>query len=185
MNKIKTYLKVTLILFCTSGYTRAQCEVFKSEIQDVQSYMLQMRQLTDSLHTASEIAAFGAQLGTVRSNTKEVKLLLGKALTAADEAVTLVSEAQYESERCGLAEAMSYTIDAESHTIDARDFASEAFDNVKLASTAKNLGNLQYHMRMAQRLIREAQGAADAAAYAAEFAHYSCSHDKYHAQADK
>lgn len=185
MNQLKTYLKVSAVLLCSTWYGHAQCEVFKSEISDVQQYMLQMSQLTDSLNTASEIAAFDAQFSTARLRTKEVKLVMGKAVTAADEAVLLVSEAQYNSERCGLTEAMSYTIDAESHAIDARDFASEAFDNVKSASLAKNLGNLQYHMRKAQRLIKDAREAADASAYAAELAHYSCSHDKDHTVADK
>lgn len=185
MNQLKTYLKVSAAMLCSTWYGQAQCEVFKSEISDVQQYMLQMSQLTDSLNTSSEIAAFDSQFSTARSHTKEVKLLMGKAVTAADEAVILVSEAHYNSERCGLAEAMSYTIDAQSHAIDARDFASEAFANVKSASLAKNLGNLQYHMRRAQRLIKDAQEAAYAAAYAADFAHYSCSHDKDHAMANK
>lgn len=185
MNSMKKFLNISVLLFCSSWYAHAQCEVFKSEITDVKKYMLQMSQLTDSLSTATEVAAFDAQFGTARSNTKEVKLLMGKAVTAADEAVVLVSEAQYNSQRCGLEEAMSYTIDAESHAIDARDFASEAFENVKSASLAKNLGNLQYYMRKAQRLMKDAQEAADAAAYAADFAHYSCSHDKDHVIADK
>ena len=46
MIKIIAYLKVT-VLFFTSYYAQAQCEVFKSEISDVQSYMLQVSQLTD------------------------------------------------------------------------------------------------------------------------------------------
>ena len=184
MNRFKNYVKI-IVLLGISWYGQAQCEVFQSEISDVQQYMEQMSQLTDSLRTATEIAAFDAKFSTARSSTMDVKLWMGKAVTAADEAVTLVSEAQYESERCGLAEAMSYTIDAESHAIDARDFSSEAFENVKLATSAKNLGNLQYYMRKAQRLINDAQEAADAAAYAAEFAHYSCNHDKEHANSDK
>lgn len=183
MNKMTTYLKISILL-CSSWYGQAQCEVFKSEITDVQKYMLQMSQLTDSLSTATEIAAFDAHFGKALSSVKEVKLLMGKAVTAADEAVVLVSEAQYNSEKCGLAEAISYTIDAESHAIDARDFSSEAFENVKKASGAKNLGNLQYYMRKAQRMIKDAQAAADASVYNAELAHYSCSHNKDHANAD-
>lgn len=184
MNQFKNYVKI-IVLIGTSWYGQAQCEVFKSEISDVQEYMAQMSQLTDSLRTANEIAAFDARFSTARSSTMDVKLWMGTALTAADEAVILVSEAQYESERCGLAEAMSYTIDAESYAIDARDFASEAFENVKLATAAKNLGNLQYYMRKAQRLINDAQEAADTAAYAAENAHYSCNHDKEHTYSEK
>ena len=112
-------------------------------------------------------------------------LLMGQAVTAAEEAVTLASEAQYDSESCGLDEAMSYTIDAERNAIDARDFASEAFENVKNASKSKNLGNLQFHMRKAQRILREVRNSAEASAYAADNAHYSCSHDMDHASADR
>ena len=183
MNKITTYLKISILL-ATSYYGQAQCEVFKSEINDVQKYMLQMSQLTDSLSPRLEIAAFDAHFSTARSSAKEVRLLMGKAVTAADEAVILAAEAQYDSQSCGLAEAMSYSIDAESHAIDARDFSSEAFENVKLASGAKNLGNLQYYMRKAQRMIKDAQTAADASVYNAELAHYSCSHNTDHANAD-
>ena len=110
---------------------------------------------------------------------------MGQAVNAADEAVILASEAQYDSESCGLAEAISYTIDAEKHAIDTRDFSAEAFENVKSAAKARNLGNLQYHMRIAQRLIKEAQESADASVYAADNAHYSCSHDLDHASLEK
>lgn len=184
MIKIKTYLKIS-VLFFTSYYTQAQCEVFKSEITDVQNYMMQVSQLSDSLSTAAETASYDARLSTARINTKTVMLLMGQAVTAADEAVVLASEAQYDSESCGLEEAVSYTIDAERNAIDARDFSSEAFENVKNASKSKNLGNLQFYMRKAQRLIREARDSADASAYAAENAHYSCSHDMDHASLDR
>lgn len=184
MKTIKTYTASALFL-CTALFSQAQCEVFKSEINDVQSYMLQVSQLSDSLRPASEIASFGANYGKALSNAKTVKLLMGQAVNAADEAVVLVSEAQYDSETCGLAEAISYTIDAEKNAIDARDFSTEAFENVKNALKAKNLGTLQFHMRKAQRMIKEASDAADASAYAAEIAHYSCSHDLDHASADR
>ncbi|WP_339835695.1 hypothetical protein [uncultured Maribacter sp.] len=184
MIEIKTYLKIS-VLFFTSYYTQAQCEVFKSEITDVQNYMMQVSQLSDSLSTAAETASYDARLSTARTNTKTVMLLMGQAVTAADEAVVLASEAQYDSESCGLEEAVSYTIDAERNAIDARDFSSEAFENVKNASKSKNLGNLQFYMRKAQRLIREARDSADASAYAAENAHYSCSHDMDHASLDR
>ena len=59
MNKIKTCLKVA-VLCITSTYVHAQCEVFKSEISDVQHYMQQVSQLSDSLSTSAEIAAFDA-----------------------------------------------------------------------------------------------------------------------------
>tara|TARA_R110002126_G_scaffold7823_2_gene37781 strand:- start:564 stop:1121 length:558 start_codon:yes stop_codon:yes gene_type:complete len=180
MNKIKTCLKIAVLLFFTSTYLQAQCEVFKSEISDVQSYMQQVSQLSDSLSTSAEIASFDASITKARKNTKTVMLLMGQAVNAADEAVILASEAQYDSESCGLAEVMSYTIDAERHAIDSRDFSTEAFENVKNAAKANNLGNLQYHMRIAQRLIQDAQESADASVYAADNAHYSCSHDVAH-----
>lgn len=182
---LNSYLKLILVFLGAIGYGHAQCEVFKSELTDVETYMQQVSRLTDSLRPATEIAAFDAHLGNARYNAKKVKVLMGKAVNAADDAVAMVSEAQYNSDRCGLAEAISYTIDAETHAIDARDFASEAFHNVKAALTANNLGNLQYHMRKAQRMIIKAQSSADAAAYAAGFAYYSCNHDLDHATADR
>lgn len=184
MTKIKPYLKVSFLLF-TSYCAQAQCEVFKSEISDVQKYMLQVSQLSDSLRTDSEIAAFDASLGKARKSTKTVLSLMGQAVNAADDAVILASEAQYDSERCGLEDAISYTIDAERHAIDSRDFSTEAFENVKKATKANNLGNLQFYMRKVQRLMKEAQDAADASVYAADNAHYSCSHDEDHASLDK
>ncbi|TDT46259.1 hypothetical protein CLV90_0305 [Maribacter spongiicola] len=184
MITIKTYLKVA-VLFFTSTYIQAQCEVFKSEISDVQQYMTQFSQLSDSLSTAVEIASFDASISTARKNTKTAMLLIGQAVNAADEAVILASEAQYDSQTCGLEDAMSYTIDAERHTIDSRDFSTEAFENVKNAAKANNLGNLQYYMRKAQRLMKEAQSSADSAVYAADNAHYSCSHDVAHLSFDR
>ncbi|SIQ01885.1 hypothetical protein [Maribacter ulvicola] len=184
MITIKTYLKVAVLLV-TSTYVQAQCEVFKSEISDVQRYMSQFSTLSDSLSSPAEIAAFNASMSTARKNAKIAMLLMGQAVNAADESVILASEAQYDSQTCGLEEAMSYTIDAEKYAIDSRDFSTEAFENVKNAAKANNLGNLQFYMRKAQRLMREAQDAADASAYAADNAHYSCSHDKDHASIDK
>ncbi|APQ17278.1 hypothetical protein [Maribacter hydrothermalis] len=183
MIKIKAYLKVIVLLF-TSYYTQAQCDIFKSEISDVQKYMVQVSQLTDSLSTAAETASYNASLSAARANTKTVMLLMGQAVNAADEAVILASEAQYDSEKCGLGEAMSYTIDAEKNAIDTRDFASEVYDHVKSASNSKNLGNLQFHMRIAQRILREVRNSAEASAYAADNAHYSCSHNLDHASLD-
>jgi hypothetical protein len=184
MIKIQAYLKVT-VLFFTSYFAQAQCEVFKSEISDVQNYMLQVSQLTDSLSTAAETASYDARLSTARTNTKTVMLLMGQAVTAAEEAVLLASEAQYDSESCGLVDVKSYTIDAERNAIDARDFAAEAFEDVKSASKSKNLGNLQFYMRKAQRVLREVRTSAEASVYAADNAHYSCSHNMDHAMADK
>lgn len=179
MSKIKTCLKVVVLLFTTT-YVQAQCEVFKSEISDVQNYMQLVSKLSDSLGSAVEIASFDASVTKARKNTKSAMLLMGQAVNAADEAVLLASEAQYDSESCGLDEVISYTIDAERHTIDSRDFSTEAFENVKNAAKANNLGNLQFHMRRAQRLMKEAQSSADSAVYAADNAHYSCSHDVAH-----
>jgi len=184
MNKITTGLKVA-VLFITSTYVQAQCEIFKSEISDVQGYMSQFSKLSDSLSTSAEIAAFDASLSKARKSTKIVMLLMGQAVNAADEAVIFASDAQYDSEGCGLVEAISYTIDAEKYAIDSRDFSTEAFENVKNAAKANNLGNLQFYMRKAQRLMRDAQKAADLSVYAADNAHYSCSHDLDHVSLDK
>jgi hypothetical protein len=175
MTKTNTYVQLAFFMFI-SWTTQAQCEIFKSEINEVQEFMQVVSQLTDSLRPASEIAAFDAQFSKARTHAKQVEFLMGKAVTAAYEATKMVADAQYDSQNCGEADAISFTIDAENHAIDARDFADEAYQNAKSASAAKNLGNLQYHMRKAQRIIREAQKSADASSYAAEIAHYSCKH---------
>lgn len=175
MTKTKTYLQLAFLMLL-SWTTQAQCEIFKSEIKEVQEFMQEVSQLTDSLRPASEVAAFDAQYSKARTQAKHVEFLMGLAVTAANEATKMVADAQYDSQSCGEADAISFTIDAENHAIDARDFADEAYQNAKSASAAKNLGILQYHMRKAQRIIRESQKSADAAAYAAEIAHYSCNH---------
>lgn len=184
MKHTKTYL-ATALLMGMAVFSQAQCEVFKSEISDVQKYMVQFGKLSDSLKPSAEIAAFDARFSTARNHSKTVMLLMGQAVTAADEAVIMASDAQYDSGSCGLDDAISYTIDAESHAIDARDYAAEAFENAKSAAKANNLGNLQFHIRKAQRLMRDAQESADASAYAAEIAHYTCSHNNDHGTIDR
>lgn len=154
----------------------AQCELLKSETKGVNNYMTTMSQRVDSLRAFAESAAFGAQFNKAHANAIKVEQLIGEALTAADEAVSMASEAQYHSEVCGIADVKSNAIDAEQFAIDARDLADEAYTNAKLAHGAKNLGNLRYYMRKSQNASKEAQKWADAAAFSASLASHSCTH---------
>ncbi|MFS4466521.1 hypothetical protein [Maribacter sp. 2210JD10-5] len=176
--KTKLILKSAWLLFLVpiGIQAQSQCEIFKSEISNVETHMNQVTQIVDSLRTKAETAAFGAQLKIVRSNAKRIEILIGKALSSADEAVTRVGDSQYYSESCALDDVISYTIDAESNTIDARDFLDEAYNNAKKANTARTLGDIQYYMRKYQTASKMAKNSAEDAAYAAAIAHASCTH---------
>jgi len=172
------YLKCIGFLSLVPVSTHAQCELFKSEINGVETYMHDVIQSVDSVQTYAETAAFGATSSTTaRANARKIEIMIGHALDAAEEAVLMVSESQYYSEVCGIQDVASYTIDAESQAIDARDFISEAFANVKEAVKSKNLGDIQYFMRKYQTNSSEGRNAAEDASYAAALAHASCDHD--------
>lgn len=173
---IKIATPFVWILLLAPGVSQAQCEIFKSEMEDLKIYMNQVHQLTDSLQTYAESAAFGSQFGKARYNAQKVKVLIGQALTSADEAVTMVSSAQYHSEICGLEAVKTYAIDAENYITDARDFADEAYTNAKNAISAKNLGDVRYYMRKSQNASQDARDSADSASFAVSFAHSSCTH---------
>ena len=103
-------------------------------------------------------------------------LAVQQALAAANEAVALASEAQYDAEVCGLKAVVTHAIDAESRAIDARDQIEVAYTNAKKAKTAKNLGDLRYYMRKSLDASRLAAKAAEDASYAAVDSFHSCTH---------
>lgn len=170
-------LKLIWALLIFPLFSNAQCELFKSELDDVKNYLAEVSQLTDSLQTFAESAAFAGQLKKARLNAQKAEFLMGQALTAADEAVLVISEAQYHSEICGIDAVKSYTIDAESSTLDAREFAGEAFVNAQKANKTKNLGDIRYYMRKSQNAIRDAKKFAEKAMYAAFTARSYCTHN--------
>lgn len=167
---------LSLVLCSTHFVTSAQCDIFKSESELLEAYELKVTQLSDSLQTFADAAAFAAKYSSARKDAQKVKFLSGEALNSAEEAVTLASEVQYYSEVCGNSEAKSHAIDAERFAVDARDFSDEAYSNAKLALGADNLGNLRYYMKRSLQASKEAEKFSQASAYAASNAHQSCRH---------
>lgn len=174
---LKNPLQFALIFALLPVFTSAQCELFKSEITGVKSYIEEVSQLADSLHIYAESAAFAAQYKTARQKAIKAQIFAGETLSAAYEAVAMAAEAQYYSEVCGIDGVKSNAIDAESHSIDARDFANAAFTNAKKAIAARNLGDVNYYMRKSLDAGRQAKKAAEAAIYSASDANLSCNHD--------
>ena len=173
---LRYFIPFVLILLLVPLTTRAQCDVFKSEMESVHIYLLQASQLLDSLEINAETAAFAGEFKTARENSAKVEFLMGQAVTAIDESVKVASEAQYYSEICGITEVKSYAIDSENYVTDAFEHIDEAYANAKKAKVAKTLGDLQYYMRKAQVAGRAAQDSADNAALASSTSYYSCHH---------
>lgn len=173
---LKFAIPFVCILLLASTGTQAQCEILKSEMEDLKIYMNKVSQLTDSLQTYAESAAFGAQFNRARYNAHKVKVMMGEALTAADEAVTMAASAQYHSEICGIKAVKTYAIDVENHTTDARNFADEAYLNAKNSVSAKNIGDIRYYMRKSQNASQEARNSADDASFAVSFVRSNCTH---------
>jgi len=169
------FLFVSLFI-ATATNVQAQCEVFKSEINDLKEYELAVAQYTDSLKPVAEVAAFAAKFAEGKAQARRAEYFAGEALAAANEAVALASEAQYDAEVCGLKAVVTRAIDAESSAIDARDLVETAYANAKKAKYARNLGDLRYFMRKALEAAREASKAAEAATYAAADSFHSCTH---------
>ncbi|MFX0556137.1 hypothetical protein ACOCEA_05035 [Maribacter sp. CXY002] len=172
------WIVVFFVGVLTPQFSFTQCSIFKSEIKDVQEYMNQVAQLTDSLSTSLEIASFDANSRNARKNANIAKKLLGEAVNIAYDASEKMEEAFYYSEQCGTKDVLSNTIASERQTVDTRNVIDEAFENAKKGITANTLGNLQYYMRITQRLLRNVKDSAEQAAYFADMAHYSCEHNE-------
>ena len=173
---LKFAIHFVWILLLAPLNTQAQCDILKSEMEDLKIYMNKVSQLTDSLQIYAESAAFGAQFKRARHNAHKVKFLMGEALTAADEAVTIAASAQYHSEICGINAVKTYAIDVENYITDARNFADEAYLNAKNAVSSKNIGAIRYYMRKSQNASQEARNSADDASFAVSYARSNCTH---------
>ena len=172
---ITRFLFVSLCI-ATAATLQAQCDIFKSEINDLKDFEMAVARYTDSLKPAAEAAAFAAKFAEGKVHAKKAEYFAGEALAAANEAVALASEAQYDAEVCGLKAVVTHAIDAESRAIDARDQLEVAYVNAKKAKTAKNLGDLRYYMRKSLDASRLAAKAAEDASYAAVDSYQSCTH---------
>ena len=157
---------------------QGQCEIFKNEMGDVQSYESTVSTQTDSLRAFAEAAAFAARFTDGRNHAREAEALSGVILEKASDAAQLAGEAQYQAELCGNDQAISHAIAAQSLAIDARDFAERAYENAKKATSARSLGDVRYYMRKSLAFTREARKSSQASSYAAQDALYSCPHGK-------
>ena len=175
--RIRTNLSaLAFLLFLAPLASRAQCEIFKSEMVDVETEMQKVTHLADSLSTYAESAAFGATFSAAREEARKSMILSGLALGAAYDGASMASEAQYQSELCGIDQVMSAAIDAENFSIHARDLMEEAYAQAKMAYGARKLGDVNYHMRKSLNAAREAEEYSQKAVYAASDSYYSCSH---------
>lgn len=169
------FLFVSLFLASATAL-QAQCEVFKSEINDLKDYEIAVARYTDSLRPEAEAAAFAAKFTEGKAHAKQAEYYAGEALAAANEAVSLASDAQYDAEVCGLKAVVTHAIDAEARAIDARDLLDEAYVNARNAKAAKNLGDFRYFMRKSLEAAKLASKAAEDATYAASDSFHSCTH---------
>lgn len=157
---------------------QGQCELFKSEMGDVQSYESTVSTQTDSLRTFAEAAAFAARFTDGRNHARRAEALSGVILEKAIDAAQLAEEAEYQAELCGNDQTISHAIAAQSLAIDARDFAERAYENAKKATSARSLGDVRYYMRKSLAFTREARKSSRASSFAAQDALYSCPHGK-------
>jgi hypothetical protein len=163
------------------GATYGQCDIFKSEMGDVQAYEAGVNRQTDSLRVFAEAAAFAARFTEGRNYAQKAEALSGIILEKAMDAAQLAEEAQYQAELCGDDQTVSHAIAAQSLAIDARDFAEKAYANAKKARSARSLGDVRYYMRKSLSFTREARKSSQASSYAAQDALYSCPHGKEYA----
>ena len=180
-SKMKQYSRiafsaVTALLLMTPLMSEAQCEIFKSEMGDVEKEMMEVTHLSDSLRTFAESAAFGATYSAAREDARKSMILTGLALGAAYDGASFASEAQYQSELCGLDRVISTAIDAQNFSIHARDLMEEAYDLAKKAYGARKLGDINYYMRKSLNAAREAEEFSQKAVYAASDSYRKCNH---------
>ena len=170
-------LRWILLVLLTPLFGQAQCEIFKSEISEVEQEMRAVHRLTDSLKTFAESAAYGDRYISAREDARKTMLLTGQALASAYDAASVASEAQYHSGICGIDAVKSAAIDAEDFSTSARDLMEEAYALAKKAYGARKLGNIHYYMRQALSASREAEKFAQSAVYAASDSYRSCTHN--------
>ncbi len=164
------------VFLLTPLFGQAQCEIFKSEISEVEAEMKAMYRLADSLKTFAEAAAYGDRYLSAHEDARKTMLLTGQALAFAYDAASVAAEAQYHSGMCGIAAVKSAAIDAEDFSNSARDLMEEAYDLAKKAYGTRKLGNIHYYMRKSLDACREAEKLAESAAYAALDSYRGCTH---------
>ena len=168
--------RFAIILLLSPMIGGAQCEIFKSEMGDVQQQMEQVHKLTDSLSTYAEASAFGATYKAAKEDARQAMILTGLALGAAYDAADIAEEAQHQSELCGLDPVMSHAIDAQNFTIHTREQMEEAYELAKKAYRARTLGDSTYLMRKSLTAAQEAEAFSQKAVYAAADSYHSCNH---------
>ena len=166
-----------LVVVLTPLFGQAQCEIFKSEISEVEQEMRAVHRLADSLKTFAESAAYGDRYSSAREDARKTMLLTGQALAFAYDAASVASEAQYHSGICGIDAVKSAAIDAEDFSTSARDLMEEAYALAKKAYGMRKLGNIHYYMRKSLSASREAEKLAQSAVYAASDSFSSCTHN--------
>ena len=165
-----------LVVLLTPLFGQAQCEIFKSEISEVEVEMRAVHRLVDSLKTFAESAAYGDRYLSAREDARKTMLLTGQALAFAYDAASVAAEAQYHSGICGIDAVKSAAIDAEDFSTSARDQMEEAYTLAKKAYGMRKLGNIHYYMRKSLTASREAEKLAQSAVYAASDSFRSCTH---------
>lgn len=166
-----------LVVLLTPLLGKAQCEIFKSEISEVEEEMRAVHRLVDSLKTYGEAAAYGDRYLTAHEDARKTMLLTGQALAFAYDAASVAAEAHYHSGICGIDAVKSAAIDAEDFSTSARDLMEEAYDLAKKAYGTRKLGNIHYYMRKSLDASREAEKLAHSAMYAASDSYRSCTHN--------
>jgi len=169
-------MRWVLVLMLTPFLGQAQCEIFKSEISEVEQEMRAVHRLADSLKTFAESAAYGDRYLSAHEDARKTMLLTGQALAFAYDAASVASEAQYHSGICGIDAVKTAAIDAEDFSTSARDLMEEAYALAKKAYGTRKLGNIHYYMRKSLNASREAEKLAQSAAYAASDSFRSCTH---------
>ncbi|MEJ2585760.1 MAG: hypothetical protein P8Z38_12255 [Robiginitalea sp.] len=170
-------LRWMLVVLLFPLFGQAQCEIFKSEISEVEEEMRTVHRLADSLKTFAEAAAYGDRYLSAREDARKAMLLTGQALASAYDATAVAAEAQYHSGICGIDAVKSAAIEAEDFSTSARDLMEEAYALAKKAYGTRNLGNIHYYMRKSLNASREAEKLAQSAVYAASDSFRSCTHN--------
>lgn len=154
-----------------------QCELIKSDIENVRSSAIEVLQLTDTLEVFVKAVGRTKQYRTARSNSRKAQIYSGEILAAAYRAVAKVAEARQRAEACGAADVQRYLSNAAGSADKVRDLADQAFGYSKRAYASRSLSGMRSYLQKALTTIRGAESAASAAAYAASEAHFSISEE--------
>ena len=176
LKKTRYFLQAAILMLLLPVTASAQCEIFKSEMGDVEKEMREVTHLADSLKSFAESASFRATSNAAREDARKAMIFTGLALGTAYDGASLASEAQYQSELCGKDAVISAAIDAENFSIHARDLMEESYALAKKAYDARKLGDINYYMRKSLNAAREAEQYSQKAVYAASDSYRACTH---------